>query len=319
MAGVLISTAGGLGDLVRTTPLIAVCDALGFPIDLLVEADYSDASALVRDLPGVRRLFRHRSRWTGAGAIDVSGIERETYDVAICTAFTSPTGLVRTKRWLLFDRDGWLREGDIASVRRVVAELGWVGALPPPRVVPSSRRFNLAPGTVALHPGCKPNWPWKKWHGFADLAARLPQVALVGTPTDLDNAYTYFRSTFHWPAHVKNFIGTLDLPDTAALLSECSALVSNDSGLMHVGAALGIPTFGIFGITSPAREAMPVPNMLPVTKGLACEPECRRGVWGRRDCQFHLECLRSLTADDVLAHLAATAPAALAQPLEPAR
>jgi hypothetical protein len=314
MAAVLISTAGGLGDLVRITPLVAVCCELGFEVDLLVEADYADAGALVRGLPGLRRMFRNPSRWTGAGSIDLLGIERELYDVAVFTAFTEPIRSIRSRRCLRFDRGEWLRAGDIACVRRVVADLGWTAALPPPRVIPSSRRFDLPRGTVALHPGCKPNWPWKKWHGFADLAARLPQVALVGTPKDLDNAYTYFRSTFHWPAHVKNFIGALDLPDTAALLSECSALVSNDSGLMHVGAAVGIPTFGIFGITSPAREAMPIPNMRPVTKGLPCEPECRRGPWGRRDCQFHLECLRSLTADEVFARIEEIVPGVATQP-----
>jgi hypothetical protein len=301
----VISTAGGVGDLVRMTPLVGVCHALGFEVDLLVEADYADASALVRDLPGVRRLFRNRSRWTGAGPVDLRGIDSETYDVAIFTAFTQSIPSIRARRSLTFDRTQWFQDGDVACVRRVAAELGWHSSLPPPKIIPSRRRFDLEPGTVALHPGCKPNWPWKKWHGFANLAARLPRVVLVGTPADLDNTRTYFVAPFQWPAHVRDFTGQLDLPDTAALLSECAALVSNDSGLMHVAVALGVQTFGIFGITSPAREAMPMPNMLPVTKGLPCEPACRRGAWGRRDCPLHLECLRSLTADDVLARIEA--------------
>jgi heptosyltransferase-1 len=87
------------------------------------------------------------------------------------------------------------------------------------------------------------------------------------------------------------------------VLSRCAALVANDSGLMHLGVALGVPTFGIFGITSPARESMAAPNMTAITKGLPCEPACRRGPWGRRDCEHHLRCLRTLTADDVLARL----------------
>jgi ADP-heptose:LPS heptosyltransferase len=69
---------------------------------------------------------------------------------------------------------------------------------------------------------------------------------------------------------------------------------------MHLGVALGVPTFGVFGITSPAREAMDAPNMIAVTKGLPCEPACRLGAWGRRDCEHHLRCLRTLTADEVL-------------------
>jgi heptosyltransferase-2 len=139
-------------------------------------------------------------------------------------------------------------------------------------------------------------------------------VVLVGTPSDLQNGGTYFGAPFTWPSHARSFIGELDLPDTAALLSECAAMVSNDSGLMHVAAALGVPTFGIFGITSPAREAIPLANMHAVTKGLPCEAECRRMPWGRTDCALHLECLRSLTADDVIATLAATLPVTVADP-----
>jgi ADP-heptose:LPS heptosyltransferase len=109
-------------------------------------------------------------------------------------------------------------------------------------------------GTVALHPGCKPDWPWKKWHGFEDLAHRLPHVVVVGSPHDSDNARTYFARRFVWPSHVQDFAGALPLTNTAALISECAALVANDSGLMHLGVALGVPTFGIFGITSPVRR-----------------------------------------------------------------
>jgi heptosyltransferase-2 len=209
---------------------------------------------------------------------------------------------------LSMDRGEWLARGDIACAGTIARSLGWTGSLPPPFVIPSDRAFDLEPGTVALHPGCKPSWPWKKWHGFDALATRLPRVVVIGTPGDLDNRATYFHRAFAWPAHARSFVGELDLADTAALLSECAALVANDSGLMHVGAALGIPVFGVFGITSPAREAIPVVNMIPVSKGLACEAACRRGPWGRRDCGFHLECLRSLQADEVLERVTSALP-----------
>jgi glycosyltransferase involved in cell wall biosynthesis len=98
-------------------------------------------------------------------------------------------------------------------------------------------------------------------------------------------------------------------------------LVTNDSGLMHLGVALGVPTFGVFGITSPSREAIQSPHMTPISKGLDCEPACRRQPWGRRDCERHLECLKMLTPDEVadrvlekLPNLAAPPTAILAKP-----
>jgi hypothetical protein len=304
MPSALIEAAGGIGDLVRITPLVTVCHRLGFDVDLLIAPDYPDAGDLLHGARGVRRMFRDRSPWTGAGDADIAGLDESPYDVAIVTALAaSRRRPVRAGRRLEFDRSCWLREGDGACVAAMARQLGWRGPLPPPFVMPSARSFDLPPGTVALHPGCKATWPWKKWHGFDALASRLPRVVIVGTPSDFDNGHTYFGRPFAWPAHAKCFAGVLNLADTAALLSECAALVSNDSGLMHVAAALGIPTFGIFGITSPAREALAVPNMLPVTKGLPCEAACRRAAWGRRDCEFHLECLRALTPDDVLDRL----------------
>ena len=129
------------------------------------------------------------------------------------------------------------------------------------------------------------------------MAALLPRVAVIGTPADLQNDGTYFGRDFGWPAHARNYVGVLDLRDTAALIGQCAALVSNDSGLMHLAVALGVPTFGVFGLTSPARE------------GLPCEPACRREPWGRRDCAYHLKCLKTLTAGEVFGRLCQAVPA----------
>jgi glycosyl transferase family 9 (putative heptosyltransferase) len=300
----LVSASRGIGDILRVTPLVVLCARLGYDVDLLLATDYPDVARLFEGAPEVRRVVHVASQWRGPANPIVPGLDREHYDVATFTFWSrSLRPQVRATRVLAFQQAEWLRDGDTASVRALARQLGWSAALPPPFAMPSSRRFDLEPGTVALHPGCKPDWPWKKWHGFDELARLLPHVALVGTPGDLDNARTYFHRSFAWPAGVKNFIGALDLPDTAALIAQSAALVANDSGLMHLGAALGVPTFGIFGITSPAREAMRVANMVAVTKGLPCEAACRRGPWGRRDCEHRLKCLRTLTAEEVASRL----------------
>jgi ADP-heptose:LPS heptosyltransferase len=65
------------------------------------------------------------------------------------------------------------------------------------------------------------------------------------TASDRDTAATYFSAPFAWPAHARDFTGVLSLRDTAALISQCSAMVANDSGLMHLAVALGVPTVGV--------------------------------------------------------------------------
>src|SRR5262249_39768630 len=109
----------------------------------------------------------------------------------------------------------------------------------------------------------------------------------------------YFDKAYAWPAQARDYRGRLDLADTAALLSQCAAVVGNDSGLLQLAAALGRPSFPIFGITSPRRELMRLPNLRPISKRLPWEPACRNQPWGRRDCAQHLACLKTLDAAEV--------------------
>lgn len=305
----LLSAAGGIGDILRTTPLIRVLDRLGYAVDLLLAPDEAATVDLLRGAPELRRVIHYPDFARNRGGRAIPELGGATYAVAAHTAWSAPLARwVKADRQLAFSRPDWLVEGDSASVARIARDLGWEGPLPEPFAITSGRRFGLPPGTIALHPGCKPNWPWKKWHGFADLARRLPHVAIVGTASDLDNSQTYFAQPFDWPDHVQDFTGKLSLADTAALIGQCAAIVANDSGLLHLGVALGVPSFGIFGITSPQREAMPSPLMIPISKGLACEAACRREAWGRRDCDHHLECLKMLTAEDVAEHIETRLP-----------
>jgi ADP-heptose:LPS heptosyltransferase/glycosyltransferase involved in cell wall biosynthesis len=306
----LVSAAYGIGDILRVTPLAGALARLGYQVDLLVAPDYPESAKLWENAPEIRRLIHYQNFRGNRGGQPLAALAAEAYEVATFTQWSAPLRRwVRAKRVLAFEQAEWLRAGDIACVGRMARELGWKDELPEPFAVASGRTFDLPPDTIALHPGCKPDWPWKKWHGFDEFARLWPQVAIIGTESDLSNGETYFRRAFAWPESARNFVGALDLPDTAALIRECAALVSNDSGLMHLGVALGTPTFGVFGITSPEREMIPSRKMFPVTKKLACEAACRKQPWGRRDCERHLECLKTLSAEEVLAHVELNIPA----------
>ena len=288
----LVALAAGIGDVIRTTPLIRVLHRLDYRVDVLLAADYPETVELLRGAPEIGTLR--------TASDEVRSI---AYDL-VCSTFWAQGGGVGAdvtgKARLGFDRGSWLREGDSRSVERIARELGWEEPMPPPFVIPARRDFQLPPGTVGLHPGCKRGWPWKKWHGFAELAERLEHVVVIGTAEDEDVAGTYFGQPFRWPSHVVNYMDCLSLAETAALIQQCAALVCNDSGMQHVGAAVGTPTYPIYGITNPEREIIPLPTVRPVSKGLSCEPECRRQAWGRRDCQHHLQCLKTMTAQEVL-------------------
>jgi ADP-heptose:LPS heptosyltransferase len=305
----LVSAAGGIGDILRVTPLIRVFASLGYEVDVLLAPDYLDTVKLLEGAPPIRRLFYLPSSWCSEKRQSLDGLDQQIYDVATFTLWSATLQrFVLARQTFVFKQSQWLQEGDSRCVEKVARTFGWQGALPAPFAMASQRAFGLPPGTIALHPGCKPGWPWKKWHGFEALARLIPDVAIIGTASDLRNEDTYFNRAFAWPHHARDFVGALSLPDTAALIRGCAALVSNDSGLMHLGVAMGVPTFGIFGLTSPQREAMPAPNMFAISKGLACEPACRQRPWGRRDCEHHLQCMKSLTAEEVLGKIRQTVP-----------
>jgi ADP-heptose:LPS heptosyltransferase len=297
----LVSAASGIGDVIRITPLIRVCAELGYTVDVLLVPDCVESVELVAGAPEVRQLFYLPSRWSRDTRRRLDGLSADFYDIATFTTLSAPyRRLVRARRVFECDVYKWRQEGDVSCVEEIARALGWRGPLPPPFARASERVFDIQPRTVALHPGCKPGWPWKRWHGFPQLASFLPHVAVVGTASDLDNTGTYFEHAFEWPDHVQSFVGALGLRDTAALLRQCVALVSNDSGMMQLAVALGVPTFGIFGLTSPQREAFAVPNMHVISKALPCEPQCRLHPWGRRDCEYHLHCLKTLAPLEVL-------------------
>ena len=297
---VLVAAGGGIGDLLRATPLIRALALKGCTVDVFLIADFLESVDLFRDAPEIRRLWHIPSPINKKKDHFVDGLNTENYDLAVVSANAGRfQHLFRARRKVVAGED-WLASGDSKWYAGVALAAGWNGVMPAPFAHCSARQFELPAGTVALHPGCKASWSFKRWRGFCDLARMLPHVALLGTEQDRDAADA-------WPDHAMDFIGKLSLLDTAALIKQSSALVSNDSGLMHLGVAMGTPTLGIFGITNPEREIIPAPHMHAITKGLPCEPLCRKLMF-RRDCEYGIECLKVLTAREVYDHLTRVTP-----------
>ena len=115
----------------------------------------------------------------------------------------------------------------------------------------------LKPDTSAiLAIGPTANWQGKIWPAERFIATAqaltgtdgvLPdaRIAVFGAPGEQDQAAPVLEAL---PGdRVIDLVGKLDLPAVAACLSKCSLYIGNDSGLMHMAAATGIPTLGLFG------------------------------------------------------------------------
>ncbi len=107
---------------------------------------------------------------------------------------------------------------------------------------------------VILHPGA--NWPHKRWapERFAQLGDRLAesrsaQIAVTGGPEDTELAHAV-RSRMRRPALI--FAGQTTLRQLAACLEQARLVVSNDTGVLHLAAAMDRPLVALYGPTSPA-------------------------------------------------------------------
>lgn len=86
-----------------------------------------------------------------------------------------------------------------------------------------------------------------------------------------------------------------DVLELAAAISQCAAIVTNDSGPLHIATALGVPSVSIFGPTDPARTVIATSSRV-VKSSLGCQP-CYQRV-----CPLGTHaCMRDISADDVFA------------------
>jgi heptosyltransferase II len=129
-----------------------------------------------------------------------------------------------------------------------------------------------------------------------DLAERHDaECVLVGAPDDRPQCATIASASRHGALVAA---GETNVGQLVALLKLADGFVGNDSGAMHVAAALGQPTVGIFGSTNPARTGPLGPRTRVLWQHLICSP-CLA-----RTCRFgHYNCLREITPGGALGAL----------------
>jgi len=127
----------------------------------------------------------------------------------------------------------------------------------------AARLIPDGPPVLAIGPTA--NWQAKQWRGqsFAELISRLTapdgilpgaRVAIFGRDDERPMALPVIESVPE--ARLLDLVGRIDLLTVSACLERASFYIGNDSGLMHLAAASGIPTLGLFG-PSPAEQYAP--------------------------------------------------------------
>ncbi len=185
-------------------------------------------------------------------------------------------------------------------------------AIGPAELVPQNYTV-IAPGAEF---GKAKRWPIEH---FASLIAELAQsnlpVVLLGSTKDAYICQVIRNKALRKApaANVQDLSGKTNLADAIHIIAAAKCMVSNDSGLMHVAAAFGIPQVAIFGSSDP-RHTPPLNDQAKVLwlremdgafKGLACSP-CFK-----RECPLegaaNMRCLNAITPSEVAGALAEAA------------
>ena len=330
MDRVIIFAPNWLGDAVMALPALSAVRS-GLPAATLSVAARPSIASLFRMVEGIDEV------------VEPEGARAATpFDVAILLPNSFRSALL-AKRERIPERWGYRSDWrgplltraippppadmhQIERYRQLVRALGFPNAPSAPRLDVSPHDRNAAgcllreagwdgrTPLVALAPGAayggSKRWPAERFAAVArTLASDGIQTILIGSRADVLTGRAV-ESVCSGPLAALNLIGRTDLPQLAGVLAHARALVSNDSGAMHVGAAVGVPVTAILGpsderITAPRGQSrVSERSEAPVADGLVPVALVKRKVWcspcGFRECPIGHRCMRGISVDRVI-------------------
>ena len=251
--------------------------------------------------------------------LDLQGLFRSGF-LAAATGAPSRVGFTKAREMApLFYTDRVAAPEEMHAVDRYMALARHVGLAAPRAtdhlpVAPEDRaavRSRLAAEGVAadqplLVVAAHARWETKQWppERFAEVLDRLASEAgaravLVGSVAAAAVGREVARTAKSRPIDLTNRTALREL---VALIAEARAMVTNDSGPMHIAAAVGTPVVAIFGPTHPDRTGPRGPGHRVLAGRAPCSP-CYR-----RQCLYAggpeaLCCMKNVTAEEVARHL----------------
>ena len=246
--------------------------------DCVIDLTDGDRSAFISAVTGapVRLGFTHRRLWRRLCYTDcVEGLYGTMHMVNYHAKILECLGI----RDVPGDPQLFVSEDDTRAALRILDTVGIVGQ-----------------PWVMIHPAAR--YPFKAWPAerFAALGDALHeqgfQVVLVGTRNDrlLETEILQYAKR-----SLVSLIGKTSLLELAALMKHCRLLIGNDTGPMHMAAAVGCSVVALFGPSDPAVWGPRGTQVHTIYKGLDCRecfyPGCSRG---------EQSCMKLITVEEVV-------------------
>ena len=322
---ILLIKPSSFGDIVQSLPVLAALKR-SWPeaeIDWAIKPEWAQ---LIEDHPLLQRIVLFPRGWSDALrrakslrarrydlVIDLQGLLRSGL-CAMLTGCPARAGFADSREgsfWCYTQRVQ-VSAGRVHAVDRYLDLVRQLGvATGPPVTFPLPERvserdwlkqlwqrenIDAAETICVLHPAAR--WKTKRWPAerFARLADRLiaehgARVILVG---GADALGTIDDVRGQMKRKVLNLGGATNLRQLAALLRRANLLVTNDSGPMHLAAALGTPVVALFGPTDPRRVGPYGEGHVVLRKDIDCS-SCNRNRCARDGA-----CMKAIEVDEVL-------------------
>jgi lipopolysaccharide heptosyltransferase II len=322
---ILIVAPSWVGDAILSEPLVAMLrEPLGDPIVDVLAPPW--CAPIYQRMRGIRRVIEnpvgHRELGWAKRVALAKTLRPHDYTRAFILPNSFKSALVpwfarisrrigyvgEARSVLLTDARRLDRKAYPRLVDRFVALAGKSGEVLPtvsaPALVPNTANAGEAIRALGLStrrpvaifcPGAEYG-PAKRWptEHFATLARRMIDagyaVWVIGSPNDLSAADPLAALV----PEIRNACGRTDLGTAIDLLATARVVVSNDSGLMHAAAAVGVPLVALFGSSSPAYTPPLSPLARVARIDIVCSP-CFQRV-----CPLgHFKCMRELSPNVV--------------------
>ena len=313
MPRILVVAPNWIGDALMAQPLLSRLKRSGAPLDVVAP---EWVAPVLRRMPEVDQViatpFRHGALDFGARWRLGRELKRRGYDQAIVLPNSWKSALVPFLAGIP------LRAGYIGEMRFGLLNIKYRKAnssmpmhyarlaeppgtepqqpLPQPHlavtadeIAETTRRFGIEGRYAVFCPGAEYG-PAKRWPYFKELAEKLAlPVVLLGSPNDRAVAAEIAG---------KDLVGKTTLDEAIRIIAGAALVVSNDSGLMHVAAALGRPQVALFGSSSPEHTPPASAKARVLWLHLECSP-CFE-----RECPLgHFRCMKEITVEQVLSEI----------------
>jgi heptosyltransferase-2 len=274
------------------------------------------------DFAGEIILYQKCSGWAGvrerfrvAGELrrrrfDCALLLQNAFDAALIAALARipvRIGYARDMRsWLLtrsipVPQPGEIPRHESFYYLELLRRAGWLDALP---ACPEPQLRHVTPqpeAVIGVSPGAAFGSA-KRWlpERFAAAAASIARqcsasVSVFGSPAERELCQRVAAEIEACGVEARNLAGATSLEEFIGLASKCRLFLTNDSGAMHIAAALGVPTVAVFGATDPEATAPLGPRVRLVREPVDCSP-CLL-----RECPIDHRCMTRVSADRVVA------------------